>query len=117
MPLTSAEGAWLEVAWDKGKYAELSDGDLTNAMLEHLRAFATSSKEPGKQTTTRSLKRLIAGAKAGPPRSRAVIGAMLEQLDLPADVWKSIKASLNPHTKFEFGPFSSLSKAKDWQCR
>lgn len=117
LPLTPVEGAWLEVVWDQGKYCEMTSEELLSAMLRHLRKFAESSKEPGKQTLTQSLRRLITAAKAGPPRSRAVLGAMLEHLGLPSKGWKSLKASLNPHSKFDFGPFNTLPKAKDWQCR
>lgn len=117
LPLTPVEGAWLEVVWDRGKYCELTDEAFLKAMIEHVRIMSESSKEPGKLTSTRSLKRLITAAKAGPPRTRAVLGAMLEQLGQPTEVWKSIKASLNPHSKFDFGPFASLFKAKEWQCR
>jgi len=117
LPLTSIEGAWLEVVWDKGKYCELTGEGLLTAMLGHLRKIAESSNEPGKLTLTRSLGRLISAAKAGPPRSRAILGAMLEYLELPPETWKSIKASLNPHSKFDFGPFAVLHNAKEWQCR
>lgn len=55
-----------------------------------------------KQLNEKQVKELIDYAMLYPPRSRAILGAILEQLNSKSDL-KKLRDSLNPLTKFNLG--------------
>ncbi|TRU02998.1 MAG: hypothetical protein EWV60_23150 [Microcystis sp. Msp_OC_L_20101000_S702] len=63
------------------------------------------------------LRELREAALGEPPRVRAILGALLEFAELPESLWRPLKDSLNPLTKFEFGLFSELPNAEEWQSK
>jgi hypothetical protein len=46
-----------------------------------------------------------------------MLGAMFAYAELPQSLWEPLKASLNPLTKFDFGLFSELPNAQEWQAK
>jgi hypothetical protein len=46
-----------------------------------------------------------------------MLGALGETLEAPKTLLRSIRSSLNPLSKFDFGEFASLPTAKSWQAK
>jgi hypothetical protein len=94
--------------------------------LETLRERARSSDLSPEMTATRlkrllsSEKRYVALAKAAleePPRVRAMLGAIGEELEMPERTLRQLRKSLNPLSRFDFGRLRSLRYAKRWQAK
>jgi hypothetical protein len=65
-------------------------------------------------------KRFTALAKAAlgePPRVRAILGAIGEELGMPERTIAQLRESLNPLSRFDFGQLRSLRYAKRWQAK
>jgi hypothetical protein len=62
-------------------------------------------------------ERLLKVADSEPPRVRAILGAIGEQIGKPAAVTQRLRASLNPFSKFDFGLLAGLPGAKHWQAK
>lgn len=96
------------------------------AVLEILRERARSSDLPPEATIAR-LKRLLAdkdrfgrlasAAVAEPPRVRALLGAIGQELGMPQRLLDRLRRSLNPLTRFDFGQLHSLRHARQWQAK
>jgi hypothetical protein len=96
------------------------------AILETLRERARNSDLAPQRTIDR-LRRLLgdedrfrslgAVALAEPPRVRAMLGALGEELGMPESVLAPLRASLNPLSRFDFGALGSLRSARRWQAR
>jgi hypothetical protein len=65
----------------------------------------------------RHLERLLKVADSEPPRVRALLGALAEGLGRHPAARTRLRASLNPLSRFEFGPFASLTHAHEWQAK
>ncbi len=96
------------------------------AILETLRERARSSDLSPEQTARRLLRlladegrfgRLVNAAQAEPPRVRAMLGALGQELDMPARLLDRLRKSLNPLSRFDFGRLGSLRHASEWQAR
>lgn len=104
--------------------AGLSAEDV--AVLEILRERARSSDLSPEATTAR-LKRLLAheerfrrlasAARAEPPRVRAMVGALGQELGMPQTLLDRLRRSLNPLSRFDFGQLRSLRYATEWQAK
>ena len=57
------------------------------------------------------------GASSEPPRVRALIGAIGEEIRRRPTALKRLRASLNPVSRFEFGMLKGLSYAGRWQAK
>lgn len=96
------------------------------AILETLRERARNS-DLSPQRTIGRLRRLLADedrfrtlaavALAEPPRVRAMLGALGQELEMPESVLAPLRASLNPLSRFDFGALGSLRFARRWQAR
>jgi len=96
------------------------------AILETLRERARNS-DLSPQRTIGRLRRLLADedrfrtlaavALAEPPRVRAMLGALGQELGMPESVLAPLRASLNPLSRFDFGALGSLGSARQWQAR
>ena len=95
-------------------------------MLDFLRRVGKTSELPPEQTIRRTLSllsergrfcRLAKIAASEPPRARALMGALGEQISVRPAVLASLRASLNRLSRFEFGVFSSLPNARSWQAK
>ncbi len=104
-------------------WAQLSQYDA--AMLDFLRRGGRTSEMSASETVQRTLtlfaekgrfERLLSVATSEPPRVRAMLGAIGEQLGKNKPL-KSLRASLNPFSRFDFGLFSALPNARQWQAK
>lgn len=105
-------------------WAELSEHDA--ALLDFLRRGGRDSELAPLETVKRTLalcaekgrfERLLAVADSEPPRVRAMLGAIGEQLGKKPHALRGLRASLNPLSKFDFGALSSLAYAGRWQAK
>jgi hypothetical protein len=109
--LPPADAALLEVLRDGGRHSELSPEQAISRLGDFLK-----SDLPGRMP----LKRLRALREAGlnePPRVRALLGALMHYRGLPEHLWRPLRDSLNPLSRFSFGIFASLPNASEWQAR
>jgi len=106
-------------AWSK-----LSKVDA--ALLDLLRRRGETSELPAQETVRKVVEllteearfeRLLSVSQTEPPRVRAMLGAIGQQLAKPQRSLKRLKATLNPLSKFDFGAFGSLVYARQWQAR
>jgi hypothetical protein len=102
--LTALEAALLDFLRRGGQYSELSPEETVDRMFSLL-------AEPGR------FECLVKVAPTEPPRVRALLGALGEQLGKPSQALRKLKVSLNPFSKFEFGLLSSLPNARAWQAK
>jgi hypothetical protein len=96
------------------------------ALLEFLRCGGETSELSPKQTTQKALalladkgqfERLLKMADTEPPRVRAMLGAIGEQLGKKPSVLQRLHDSLNPFSKHDFGMRAGLQHAKKWQAK
>lgn len=96
------------------------------ALLEFLRQAGRTSELPPEETTRRTLALLATDgrhshlarvAATEPPRVRALLGAFGEELAADPTTLKRLRQSLNPLSRFDFGPFANLPTAKAWQAK
>ena len=106
-------------AWDN-----LSQADA--ALLDFLRRGGQTSDLSPQETIRETLKRLsekrcferlLKAAHSEPPRVRALLGAMGEQLGKNKGALRRLRGSLNPFSRFDFGLFSGLSHSRKWQAK
>ncbi|MFN0244731.1 MAG: hypothetical protein ACKVWV_17735 [Planctomycetota bacterium] len=105
-------------------WTELSESDA--ALLDFLRHAGRTSELSSEDTVERTLKflrergryqRLASVASTEPPRVRALLGALGEQLGMNRQSLGEIRSSLNPLSRFDFGLFSGLPTARAWQAK
>jgi hypothetical protein len=96
------------------------------ALLDFLRRGAKTSELPPQETIHKTLTllsekgrftRLLKVADSEPPRVRAILGAIGEQLGKSPAALRRLRASLNPFSRFDFGQLSALSRARSWQAK
>jgi hypothetical protein len=102
--LSDTDAALLDFLRTRGQASELAPAETVRKLLDLLR-------EPER------LARLLAVAASEPPRVRAMLGAIAEQLRQPKEVLDSLRASLNPLSRFDFGILAALKHAQDWQAK
>jgi hypothetical protein len=102
--LSETEAALLDFLRKGGKTSELS------AERTVQRTLALLAKD-------RHLERLLKVADSEPPRVRALLGVLAEELGRDPAARTRLRASLNPLSRFEFGPFASLTHAHEWQAK
>ena len=100
--------------------------DLDAALLDFFRAGGQFSELSPEATTRKVLaliaetgrfKRLLKVAPTEPPRVRAILGALGEQIGIKSKLLDQLRASLNPFSRFTFGPLSALPNAGAWQAK
>jgi len=96
------------------------------AILETLRNRARFSDLPPEQTVAHLLRllshdgrfeRLNSAAMDEPPRVRAMLGALGQQLRAPERTLGKLRASLNPLSRYDFGALRGLPHAREWQAK
>lgn len=96
------------------------------ALLDFLRRAGSTSELSAGETVRRTLelvrqrgrfKRLLDVAESEPPRVRAMLGAIGQELDEKPATLRRLRESLNPLSRFEFGRLRGLSHARDWQAK
>jgi hypothetical protein len=107
------------IAWNR---LRRDDG----ALLDFLRQAGRTSELAPEATTERTLEllardgclaRLVDVAVTEPPRVRALLGALAEQLDARPSTLARLRDSLHALSRFDFGPFVHLANARDWQAK
>jgi hypothetical protein len=105
-------------------WRELSQEDA--AFLDFLRNRGAASELTPEETVSRlialageqgRLVRLLGVADSEPPRVRAMLGAIAEQLGTAGGKLKHLRSSLNPLSRFEFGILAALVHAAAWQAK
>jgi hypothetical protein len=105
-------------------WARLSETDA--ALLDFLRHAAKTSELSPDETLRRTMlllaekgrfERLLKIADSEPPRVRAILGAVGEQLGKKPDTLRRLRSSLNPYSRFDFGLLSGVETAAHWQAR
>jgi hypothetical protein len=98
--------------------------ELDAALLDFLRSGGRTSELPPEQTVQRTLallsekgrlNRLLEVADTEPPRVRALLGAIGQQLGKQPAAIRRLRSSLNPFSRFEFGLLAGLQHAHLWQ--
>ena len=105
-------------------WANISERD--GALLDFLRNQAKSSELSPEDTVRRTLvlmqedgrhDRLLKATHSEPPRVRAMLGAIREQLGKPTKNLQRLHASLNPLSRFDFGMLAGLAYGHNWQAK
>ncbi len=68
-------------------------------------------------STNGCFQRLARVARSEPPRARALLGALGEQIGARPALLKTLRASLNPLSRFDFGVFTRMPNAGAWQAK
>lgn len=100
--LSREEGAFLEILRQRGRFSDLDPEGTRAQLLRFLR-------EPGR------FARLAEAALEEPPRVRAMLGALGEDLGGDGRQLARLRESLNPLSRFDFGLLRSLPNAERWQ--
>jgi DNA-binding transcriptional ArsR family regulator len=102
----------------------LSDEEA--AVLDFLRRGGRTGELPPHETVNRLLavlrhpnrfERLLKVAHSEPPRVRAMLGALGEEMGTPGRALARLKASLNPLSRYDFGILRALPGADRWQAK
>jgi hypothetical protein len=102
----------------------LSDTDA--ALLDFLRRGGKTSELSPQETIRKTIAlfsekgrfgRLLKVAEFEPPRVRALIGAIGEEIGKKPAVLARLRASLNPFSRFDFGLLSGLTYSRSWQAK
>jgi len=102
--LSEMDATLLDFLRNRGASSELPPEDMVERLLEYFR-------EPGR------FERLLEAAPSEPPRVRAMLGAIGEQIGQPENVLAELRESLNPLSRFDFGILAALSYARRWQAK
>ncbi|HEX2753225.1 MAG TPA: hypothetical protein VHP34_09045 [Alphaproteobacteria bacterium] len=102
--LTDEEAAWLDFLRNTGKTSELSPEETANRTIILL-------KEKGR------FERLLKIAISEPPRSRAILGALGDEMGKKPAMLAKLRDSLNPLSRYDFGQFAGLSTAHNWYAK
>lgn len=102
--LTTTEGALLELLRDGGAWSEV---DPISGVLQLVQQLSTSER-----WTT-----FLQVSLSEPPRVRAMLGSLLDTSGHRGADLFVLRESLNPMSRFDFGHFSNLPTAKQWQSK
>lgn len=102
--LSAEDGAILETLRDGARSSDLSPEQTARRLIQLM-------AEPGR------FSRLVEAAAAEPPRVRAMLGALGQEADFSAKQLDSLRSSLNPLSRFDFGKLKILTHAEEWQAR
>jgi hypothetical protein len=102
--LLATDAAILDFLRNSGKTGELSPKETIHRMKTLL-------------SESDRYARLLAVTDTEPPRVRALLGAFGALLRRPNAELKRLRESLNPFSRFDFGIFTSLPNAKNWQAK
>jgi len=102
--LSYEDAAILEFLRQEGAFSEFSPKETVDKLLKHFH-------EAGR------FKHLLRIAMTEPPRVRALLGAIGEQLGYSEKQLSHLRKSLNPLSRFDFGLLIALKYAKKWQSK
>jgi len=102
--LSESDAALLDFLRNRGASSELSPEETVAKLLHYFR-------EPGR------FDRLLKVAPSEPPRVRAMLGAIGDQIGQPENSLAELRKSLNPLSRFDFGILAALAYARRWQAK
>lgn len=102
--LEPTDAAMLDFLRSRGKLSELSPSETKRLLLDY---FQEGDR----------WERLLAVADTEPPRVRAMLGAIAQELRKNVQELEKLRKSLNPVSRFDFGKLSNLRYAKEWQAK
>ena len=102
--LFETDAALLDFLRNRGASSELTPQETVEKLLHYFR-------EPDR------FERLRKVAPSEPPRVRALLGAIGEQIGQTETVLAELRASLNPLSRFDFGILAALAFARRWQAK
>jgi hypothetical protein len=102
--LSAEEGALIEMLRTRGRFSDVGAATTIRRLLRILRREDT-------------FERVARIALDEPPRVRAMLGALGEELEANPRTLKRLRDSLNPLSTFDFGLLGDLPAAKKWQAR
>jgi hypothetical protein len=102
--LSETDGALLDFLRNRGTYSELPPAETVKKLLGYF-------GEKGR------FERLLKVAPAEPPRVRALLGAVGQQLGYSERRLSELRKGLNPLSRFDFGGLIALAHAKEWQAK
>ena len=102
--LNQTDAALLDFLRHGGRTSELSPSDTIRRVKKLL-------SESGR------LERLLKVADTEPPRVRAILGALGEQLGSSDRHIGRLRGSLNPLSRFDFGLLAGLPNARSWYAK
>ena len=102
--LSETEAAVLDFLRQRGRTSDLSEEETIQRLLSIL-----SDRD--------CYEHLLKVSKTEPPRVRAMLGAIGEQLGAEQSDLRRLKQSLNPLSRFDFGVLAGLVHAGQWQAK
>ena len=102
--LSKTDAALLDFLRQRGKASELSPADTVRRTL-------TLASEQVR------FEHLLNVADSEPPRVRAMLGAIGQQLGKNPAALLRLRESLNPFSRFDFGMLAGLKYARQWQAK
>ncbi len=105
-------------------WTALSETDA--ALLDFLRRKGLSSELSPQETVAKLLRlmtdygrfdRLLTAARSEPPRVRAMLGAIGQQIGKSPQLLQPLRESLNSLSRFDFGMLANLKFARQWQAK
>jgi hypothetical protein len=102
--LSETDAALLDFLRQRGEASELSPEETIRKLLAYF-------KEEDR------LDRLVKAAPSEPPRVRAMLGAIGQQLGRTDAQLSALKKGLNPLSRFDFGDLAALKYAAKWQAK
>ncbi len=102
--LNETEAAILDFIRHGGRTGELPPDETLKRM------YGLLSKQ-------KTFAHLLEAAPSEPPRARAILGALGEKIGIDRKKLLVLRRSLNPLSTFDFGIFTALPNAKDWQAK
>jgi hypothetical protein len=102
--LSETDAALLDFLRNRGEGSELASEETVQKLLVYM-------CEPAR------FKRLLEVASSEPPRVRAMLGAIGQQIGQSKKVLARLRESLNPLSRFDFGILTALAHAEEWQAK
>ncbi len=102
--LSETDAALLDFLRHRGESSELPPEETVEKLLQYFR-------EPGR------FERMLKVAPSEPPRVRAMLGAIGEQIGQAEGRLAALRESLNPLSRFDFGILAALAHARRWQAK
>jgi DNA-binding Lrp family transcriptional regulator len=102
--LSETDAALLDFLRNRGESSDLSPEETVGKLLGYF-------GEPGR------FERLLKVSPSEPPRVRAMLGAIGQQLSKPDSRLSALRKSLNPLSRFDFGSLVVLEHAREWQAK
>jgi hypothetical protein len=100
--------------------------EIEAALLDFLRHSGKASELSPQETIEKTLsmlakrgrfQRLVNVAKSEPPRVRAMLGALGENLGKDSSTLNALHSSLNSLSRFDFGIYTALQNAQAWYAK